>query len=65
MNISTPDEDPEFRGGAIESVELHNFMCHEHLKVDLRGSINFIVGNNGSKPLASCNTNPFLMYYRW
>jgi chromosome segregation ATPase len=39
----------EFRGGSILSMELINFMCHSHLRVDLRDNVNFIVGNNGSK----------------
>lgn len=35
-------------GGTFEEIELFNFMCHDHLKVDFRDNINFITGNNGS-----------------
>ncbi len=35
--------------GTIESIEMINFMCHRHLKIDLKENINFIIGNNGSK----------------
>ncbi|KAI0244699.1 Structural maintenance of chromosomes protein 6 [Massospora cicadina] len=34
--------------GAIKSIQLENFMCHEHLYVDFYPKINFIVGSNGS-----------------
>ena len=36
-------------GGTIQEIELFSFMCHDHLKVELKDNINFIVGNNGSK----------------
>lgn len=35
-------------GGIIESITCVNFMCHEHLHVELGPLINFIVGENGS-----------------
>jgi structural maintenance of chromosomes protein 6 len=34
--------------GTIKTVLLQNFMCHEHLKIELGPRINFIVGENGS-----------------
>ncbi|KAL1918810.1 uncharacterized protein VTP21DRAFT_2832 [Calcarisporiella thermophila] len=34
--------------GVIDSIELHNFMCHAFLKVSLGPKINFIIGHNGS-----------------
>ncbi len=40
-------------GGTIQEIELFNFMCHDHLKVELKDNINFIVGNNGSKKFFS------------
>ena len=38
----------EIMPGTIKSVRLQNFMCHEHLLVDLGPRINFITGENGS-----------------
>lgn len=35
-------------GGIIESITCINFMCHEHLHVELGPLINFVVGENGS-----------------
>lgn len=38
---------------------LRNFMCHEHLTVNLNPQINFIIGHNGSEwgsALFSANT---------
>ncbi|KAI7868513.1 P-loop containing nucleoside triphosphate hydrolase protein [Spinellus fusiger] len=34
--------------GNIARVEVINFMCHKHLKVDLGPKINFVIGHNGS-----------------
>lgn len=34
--------------GAIEYMELLNFMCHEYLEVRLGPQVNFVVGHNGS-----------------
>ncbi|KAJ1951344.1 Structural maintenance of chromosomes protein 6, partial [Linderina macrospora] len=34
--------------GIVESVELVDFMCHEHVKVNLCPKVNFITGQNGS-----------------
>ncbi|KAK9449271.1 uncharacterized protein V1518DRAFT_415545 [Limtongia smithiae] len=34
--------------GIILTVELKNFMCHEHLKLDFGPQINFVIGHNGS-----------------
>ncbi|KAJ3116398.1 Structural maintenance of chromosomes protein 6 [Phlyctochytrium bullatum] len=34
--------------GTIESIELVNFMCHAHFKVQFNSHINFITGHNGS-----------------
>lgn len=34
--------------GQIRSIELKNFMCHAHLKVDFGPNLNFIGGVNGS-----------------
>ena len=34
--------------GAIEKVELVNFMCHANLSVQLGPNLNFIIGHNGS-----------------
>lgn len=35
--------------GVIEMIEMHDFMCHRHLKVPFGPKINFIIGHNGSK----------------
>jgi chromosome segregation ATPase len=35
--------------GVIELIEMHDFMCHRHLKVPFGPKINFIIGHNGSK----------------
>jgi hypothetical protein len=35
--------------GAIESMELVNFMCHKYLKMNFGSKINFVIGHNGSK----------------
>ena len=37
-----------FLNGHIKSIELMNFMCHEHLKVEFSNRITFITGPNGS-----------------
>ncbi|KAF9134960.1 Structural maintenance of chromosomes protein 6 [Mortierella sp. 14UC] len=34
--------------GVIEMIEMHDFMCHRHLKVPFGPKINFIIGHNGS-----------------
>ncbi|KZV79853.1 P-loop containing nucleoside triphosphate hydrolase protein [Exidia glandulosa HHB12029] len=34
--------------GVIESLELKQFMCHGHLKLDFGPQCNFIIGHNGS-----------------
>ncbi|KAG0287576.1 Structural maintenance of chromosomes protein 6 [Linnemannia gamsii] len=34
--------------GVIELIEMHDFMCHRHLKVPFGPKINFIIGHNGS-----------------
>ncbi|KAJ8660440.1 hypothetical protein O0I10_003898 [Lichtheimia ornata] len=34
--------------GTISCVEIFNFMCHKHLKIELGPKINFIIGHNGS-----------------
>lgn len=34
--------------GVIETVTLTDFMCHEHLSIDLGPNMNFIIGHNGS-----------------
>ncbi|KAJ1953937.1 Structural maintenance of chromosomes protein 6, partial [Linderina pennispora] len=34
--------------GIVECVELVDFMCHEHVKVNLCPKVNFITGQNGS-----------------
>ncbi|KAF9906997.1 Structural maintenance of chromosomes protein 6 [Linnemannia zychae] len=34
--------------GVIEVIEMHDFMCHRHLKVPFGPKINFIIGHNGS-----------------
>jgi chromosome segregation ATPase len=36
------------KNGWITSIELTDFMCHHHTKVNLNSSINFVTGNNGS-----------------
>ncbi|KAI8975013.1 hypothetical protein BDB01DRAFT_383344 [Pilobolus umbonatus] len=36
------------QSGTIEQMELINFMCHAHLKVDFGPKINFVIGHNGS-----------------
>ncbi|KAI0647716.1 P-loop containing nucleoside triphosphate hydrolase protein [Trametes meyenii] len=39
--------------GIIESIEMHQFMCHKYLTFSLGPQINFIVGHNGSGKSAS------------
>jgi len=34
--------------GVLESISLQNFMCHSRLSMQFPGSVNFIVGHNGS-----------------
>ncbi|ORY79506.1 P-loop containing nucleoside triphosphate hydrolase protein [Protomyces lactucae-debilis] len=34
--------------GTIESIELFDFMCHAHFKIELGPNLNFVVGMNGS-----------------
>ncbi|KAF4606632.1 Structural maintenance of chromosomes protein 6 [Pleurotus pulmonarius] len=34
--------------GIIESIEMHQFMCHKYLTFDFGPQINFIIGHNGS-----------------
>ncbi|KAI0366623.1 P-loop containing nucleoside triphosphate hydrolase protein [Pilatotrama ljubarskyi] len=34
--------------GIIESIEMHQFMCHKYLTFSLGPQINFIIGHNGS-----------------
>lgn len=36
-----------YQAGTIRSVEMRNFMCHEHLKIDFPKQITFITGPNG------------------
>ena len=37
------------QSGIIKSLELINFMCHEHLTVNFGPLVNFVIGQNGSK----------------
>ncbi|KAK9457679.1 P-loop containing nucleoside triphosphate hydrolase protein [Dipodascopsis uninucleata] len=46
--IYTQDQQDYPQSGIIATVELINFMCHKHLKVDFGPSINFVIGHNGS-----------------
>lgn len=41
-------ENRPVENGIIERVDCFNFMCHEHLSMELGPLINFIVGKNGS-----------------
>ena len=41
--------------GTISRVVVKNFMNHEHLKMDLKPGINFIIGKNGSGKSAMCH----------
>ncbi|EFW16870.1 DNA repair protein Rad18 [Coccidioides posadasii str. Silveira] len=41
-------ENRPVENGIIERVDCYNFMCHEHLSMELGPLINFIVGKNGS-----------------
>ncbi|EEB87145.1 hypothetical protein MPER_15628, partial [Moniliophthora perniciosa FA553] len=34
--------------GIIESIEMHQFMCHKSLSFNFGPNINFIIGHNGS-----------------
>ena len=43
-----PDTVLEHGNGTILKVRVTNFMCHQHLEVELGPRINFIVGENGS-----------------
>lgn len=38
--------------GIIRNVRMENFMCHSHLQIELGEWVNFITGQNGSKPLS-------------
>ncbi|KAN0060318.1 Structural maintenance of chromosomes protein 6 [Thecaphora frezii] len=38
----------ELKAGAIEKVELINFMCHDHFSITLGPRLNIIIGQNGS-----------------
>ncbi|EPQ29143.1 uncharacterized protein PFL1_03430 [Pseudozyma flocculosa PF-1] len=38
----------ELKAGAIERVELTNFMCHENFAIDLGPRLNIVIGQNGS-----------------
>ncbi|EEP82116.1 conserved hypothetical protein [Uncinocarpus reesii 1704] len=44
----TLGENRPAENGIIERVDCYNFMCHEHLSMELGPLINFIVGKNGS-----------------
>jgi chromosome segregation ATPase len=41
--------------GTISRMVVKNFMNHEHLKMDLKPGINFIIGKNGSGKSAMCH----------
>ena len=45
INLTVPQPQPP---GLIRNITLKNFMCHEHLKLDLNSRITFIKGQNGS-----------------
>lgn len=45
MDLDDVDEDID---GAIHSIHVKNFFCHENLEVNLNRNVNFIVGRNGS-----------------
>lgn len=65
--------------GIVKRVRLENFMCHSSLQIELGDWVNFITGQNGSKPsyfsryvdvCASIGSvkfmlNPFLMWIIW
>lgn len=36
------------QAGAIEQLELFNFMCHKYFVIDFGPQANFIIGQNGS-----------------
>jgi hypothetical protein len=42
--------------GIIETVEMHNFMCHKYLTFSFGPQINFIIGHNGSTLLSYLGT---------
>lgn len=35
--------------GTIESIELFNFMCHDHFEITFNPRVNFVIGKNGSE----------------
>lgn len=35
--------------GTIESIQLFNFMCHDHFEITFNPRVNFVIGKNGSK----------------
>lgn len=47
-SAATGDESACGYGGTITRIEVKNFMCHEHLIVDLVHGLNFVTGANGS-----------------
>lgn len=49
------DTSGEGPAGTISRVVVKNFMNHEHLKMDLKPGINFIIGKNGSGKSAMCH----------
>ena len=44
---NTDDLQPDC--GTIESVQLFNFMCHDHFEITFNPRVNFVIGKNGSK----------------
>ena len=41
------------KAGTVNRIRLENFMCHSNLEIELGHRLNFITGQNGSKPSLS------------
>lgn len=52
--LADMDSEHRVRAGLVDRMELVNFMCHAQLAIDLKPSVNFIVGQNGSGKSAIC-----------
>ncbi|BFZ56892.1 Structural maintenance of chromosomes protein 6 [Savitreella phatthalungensis] len=49
VDTQAPSSAPRYaEAGVVESVTLVDFMCHDHLHIDLCPNMNFIIGHNGS-----------------
>lgn len=47
-SVANNNNEPRFKPGALRSLKLTNFMCHESFELTFGSSVNFIIGPNGS-----------------